>query len=289
MKEWFSSAELMLLNSMPTSVSGISRKAKRDNWKSRKASGGGRSLEYHVSNFDENIQLQLIESSEISDITEEDAKRLLSHLQYCKQSDRWAKEHNEKLRFENVNYRIKRIQDIIEQLSNRPINKKDSEYLSNRPTNKKDSEYLDPLNSIPIKNFVLLDFYDIEIRAGNSSLVIKEKQSDCFIFSRQFIENEIGVNTQNIFLMPVRGDSMAPTLKNQAIIIVSRIEEFSGDGVYVFRFDSQLMVKRLQFTKTGLNVVSDNTTYEPWQLSRDELSTENFQIIGEVVWSGQRM
>ena len=88
--------------------------------------------------------------------------------------------------------------------------------------------------------------------------------------------------------MPVRGDSMTPTLKNQALIMVNRIEDFAGDGIYVFRFDGQLMVKRLQFTKSGLSVVSDNTTYEPWELTRNEMTTVDFEIIGEVVWSGQR-
>ena len=90
--------------------------------------------------------------------------------------------------------------------------------------------------------------------------------------------------------MPVKGDSMVPTLKNQALVMVNQIAEFSGDGIYVFRFDGQLMVKRLQFTKRGLNVVSDNSTaYPSWELSRAELKTEDFEIIGEVVWSGQRM
>lgn len=89
--------------------------------------------------------------------------------------------------------------------------------------------------------------------------------------------------------MPVSGDSMIPTLKNQALIMVNRIEDFAGDRIYVFRFDGQLMVKRLQFTKTGLSVVSDNTTNEPWELTRNEMANVDFEIIGEVVWSGQRV
>lgn len=72
--------------------------------------------------------------------------------------------------------------------------------------------------------------------------------------------------------------------------MVHKVNEFIGDGIYVFRFDSQLMVKRLQFTKYGLKVVSDNATiYPAWELTRNELKTEDFEIIGEVIWSGQRM
>lgn len=71
--------------------------------------------------------------------------------------------------------------------------------------------------------------------------------------------------------------------------MVHKVDEFSGDGVYVFRFDGQLMVKRLQFMPKVIKVVSDNHTYENWELLKDDLKNEDFQIIGEVVWSGQRM
>ncbi|WP_253643683.1 S24 family peptidase [Vibrio splendidus] len=53
---------------------------------------------------------------------------------------------------------------------------------------------------------------------------------------------------------------MTPTQKNQASIMVNRIEDFAGNGIYVFRLDGQLMVKRLQFTRSDLNVVSNNKT-----------------------------
>ncbi len=111
--------------------------------------------------------------------------------------------------------------------------------------------------------YVELDFYDIEISAGSGALVVQENQPEGIAFSHTFISNEIGVKPSNIFLMPVRGDSMTPTLQNHALVMVNRIEDFTGDGIYVFRFDGQLMVKRLQFTKTGLSVVSDNATYKP--------------------------
>ncbi|MUK91662.1 transcriptional regulator [Aliivibrio fischeri] len=137
--------------------------------------------------------------------------------------------------------------------------------------------------------YIELDFYDVEVSAGSGALVVQENQPEGIAFSRNFITNEIGVRPNNIFLMPVRGDSMTPTLQNQAVIMVNRIEEFTGDGIYVFRFDGQLMVKRLQFTKAGLSIVSDNETYEKWELTRKEMTTFDFEIIGEVVWAGQKI
>ncbi|OEF17029.1 LexA family transcriptional regulator [Aliivibrio logei] len=137
--------------------------------------------------------------------------------------------------------------------------------------------------------YIELDFYDVEVSAGSGTLVVQEKQPEGIAFSSSFITNDIGVRPGNIFLMPVRGDSMIPTLQNQALIMVNRIEDFTGDGIYVFRFDGQLMVKRLQFTKTGLSIVSDNQTYKPWELTRKEMTTFDFEIIGEVVWAGQKV
>ncbi|MEZ9954282.1 S24 family peptidase [Vibrio splendidus] len=139
------------------------------------------------------------------------------------------------------------------------------------------------------KGYMTLDFYDVEVSAGHGALVEREEKSTEIVFSEEFISKSIGVNPNEVFLMPVRGDSMAPTLKNQALVMVHKVDEFSGDGIYVFRFDGQLMVKRLQFMPKVIKVVSDNPTYENWELLKDDLKNEDFQIIGEVVWSGQRV
>lgn len=53
MKEWFLSSDLMDLPGMPNSSAGISQKARREGWKSRKTKGMSRALEYHISSFDE--------------------------------------------------------------------------------------------------------------------------------------------------------------------------------------------------------------------------------------------
>lgn len=82
---------------------------------------------------------------------------------------------------------------------------------------------------------------------------------------------------------------MHPTLRNGRLMIVNRADQFSGDGIYVFRFDGQLMVRCLQFSKAGLSVVSDNETYKSWELDKHELASNDFESIGEVIWSGQRM
>lgn len=137
--------------------------------------------------------------------------------------------------------------------------------------------------------YLELKFFDIEVSAGHGALVEKEEESTAMVFSEKFLRQDLGYNPANVFLMPVRGDSMSPTLKNQSIVMVNRVDGFSTDGVYVFRFDGRLMVKRLQFLPNGIKVVSDNTAYEAWEISKSDMTGADFEIIGEVVWSGQRM
>lgn len=61
MREWFLSSELVGLDGMANSATGVSQKARRNNWINRKAPGEGRAFEYHISNFSENIIAQLNE------------------------------------------------------------------------------------------------------------------------------------------------------------------------------------------------------------------------------------
>ncbi|NOI30549.1 LexA family transcriptional regulator [Vibrio coralliilyticus] len=143
--------------------------------------------------------------------------------------------------------------------------------------------------SLTPKGYVELKFYDVEVSAGHGALIEKEEESNAMVFSEKFLRQDLGYNPNNIFLMPVRGDSMTPTLKNQSIVMVNRVDGFSTDGIYVFRYDGRLMVKRLQFLPNGIKVVSDNSAYEPWALSKEDVQGADFEIIGEVVWSGQRM
>ncbi|MBD1576275.1 S24 family peptidase [Vibrio sp. S11_S32] len=61
MREWFLTTELIQINGLPSSPQGFSQKAKRADWKSRKAKGKGTTLEYHISNFDDDVVAQLRE------------------------------------------------------------------------------------------------------------------------------------------------------------------------------------------------------------------------------------
>lgn len=51
-KEWFSSKELTSLDGLPSTIQGVNRKARIENWKSRKRQGvQGKAIEYHIDSL----------------------------------------------------------------------------------------------------------------------------------------------------------------------------------------------------------------------------------------------
>ena len=135
-----------------------------------------------------------------------------------------------------------------------------------------------------------LPFYEVKASAGDGLLVEAERQTHLISFKPEWLNKEIGVNPNDVFLMLVDGDSMYPTLKNGAMIMVNKHFNGLSDGVYVMRHEQNLLVKRLQMLPNGIiKVKSDNALYEPWEINKENLDGTDIEIIGRVVWSGQRM
>jgi transcriptional regulator with XRE-family HTH domain len=139
-------------------------------------------------------------------------------------------------------------------------------------------------------NHINLPFYEVKASAGDGVLVEAEKQTHLISFKPEWLNKEIGVNANDVFLMLVEGDSMYPTLKNGAMIMVNKHFNGLSDGIYVMRHEQNLLVKRLQMLPNGIiKVKSDNSLYEPWEINKENLDGTDIEIIGRVVWSGQRM
>lgn len=82
----------------------------------------------------------------------------------------------------------------------------------------------------------------------------------------------------SVMLINVRGDSMTGTLEPGDLIFVDTdVKYFDGDGIYVFDFNGDTFVKRLQKVKYELKVLSDNKTYETWALNQDEMNLLHVQ------------
>ena len=83
-------------------------------------------------------------------------------------------------------------------------------------------------------------------------------------------------------LISVKGDSMQGTIEPGDLVFVDqRIRHFDGDGIYVFTYDGDFYVKRLQKVKNNILVISDNPRYKEWSIGPDEQNSLN--IAGRVL------
>lgn len=93
-----------------------------------------------------------------------------------------------------------------------------------------------------------------------------------------------GRTSTGVKVINVRGDSMASTIEPGDLIFVDvNINEFDGDGIYVFGFDGKVYVKRLQMIPDQLLVISDNPKYREWNITKE--NEHRFHIFGKVLIS----
>ena len=149
--------------------------------------------------------------------------------------------------------------------------------------------YGDEKSNLPTDQ-IQIPFYEISASAGSGELVLSEEMNSLVSFDTNFLRNELHVDPKQTFLMLVRGDSMTPTLNNNAVMMVNREIDGFSDGIYVIRMDGSLIVKRLQVIPNGvIKVISDNKDYQTYEINKKDFESGDYELIGRVVWSGQRM
>lgn len=93
-----------------------------------------------------------------------------------------------------------------------------------------------------------------------------------------------GRTADQIKMLTVSGNSMAGTLKSGDLVFVDiSARQFTDDGIYVFAFNSNLHIKRLQMMKDRLLVLSDNEHYKEWYIEDDDF--DSFHIMAKVLAS----
>ena len=133
-------------------------------------------------------------------------------------------------------------------------------------------------------NTVRIDILDVEASAGNGAYLSPTEQGllsqefDLTFFRQQFGR----ADAKHLKLITVKGDSMAPTLESGDLLYVDISENyFAVDGLYVFTFDGQTFIKRLQKVGKEMLVISDNPTYKEWTFTQDD----DVFIHGRVIFS----
>lgn len=142
------------------------------------------------------------------------------------------------------------------------------------PTSSADDEY----HYVPY-------YRDIIASAGGGKFSDGVIGTDDFLAFRKEWINRTSLTAKDLVALNTDGDSMLPTIPENATILVDKSKNIAKDGrIYVVRIDDRLYVKRTQWIPTGgLRLISDNSAYESFDISRQELAHGNIQVYGQVI------
>ena len=99
-----------------------------------------------------------------------------------------------------------------------------------------------------------------------------------------------GVDVGSAKFLIARGPAMEPTIFDGDPLIVDATDQMADQvadgGVYAFRFEGQLLVKRLRYRHPTVFARSDNRSIYP---DEEVFETDSICIIGRVRWVGRRL
>lgn len=90
--------------------------------------------------------------------------------------------------------------------------------------------------------------------------------------------------TGNFFGLKIKGDSMEPKISENDVVIVRQQDDAeSGDIVIATINGNEATCKRLRKYRDGIELISNNPSYEPKFFSNEEIESKPVRIIGKVV------
>lgn len=129
----------------------------------------------------------------------------------------------------------------------------------------------------PDKDYAAIDLYDIDAAAGAGRVLDHEQIESTVYFERTLLE-ERGLNANTLLGARISGDAMADTLKDGDRVLID-LTQTKPDGVFLFRMNDELRIKRLQRATGGaLRILSDNARYASELVAPDAL--DSIHIIG---------
>lgn len=115
--------------------------------------------------------------------------------------------------------------------------------------------------------YISIPRMQIDVSAGSGLSVIDNSNEEPLIFSSAWLTRN-GINSGLCGVVRVRGDSMAPTVPDHALVLVHAGERtVERPGIYAFSEGDEAFIKRLTplgaDIRAGVAVTSDNPSYPP--------------------------
>lgn len=160
------------------------------------------------------------------------------------------------------------------------------EWLSDgREPMRNDGQRPEPKETEFESDFYRVEVLDVQASAGHGALLSNDVVETIRAIEYTTEQGRAlfgGRPATAIKMITVRGDSMEGTINpGDEIFVDMSINEFDGDGIYIFVFGRTLHVKRLQMRKNDLVVISDNPLYKEWMI--EEADEDQFYVIAKVL------
>ena len=130
---------------------------------------------------------------------------------------------------------------------------------------------------------------DVGAAAGAGAFERGERALGRIAFDPAWLRRIARGSPEQLSIIRVEGDSMAPTLADGDDILVDRGDgaERLRDGIYVLRLEGALVVKRLALGPAAgrVSIRSDNPAYPSWS----DCDPAGIEVVGRVVWTGRRL
>ncbi|MGE0180544.1 MAG: helix-turn-helix transcriptional regulator [Sphingomonas sp.] len=128
---------------------------------------------------------------------------------------------------------------------------------------------------------------EVRAAAGAGALDMGERPIAHIAFDPAWLRRVARGRPEDLSLIRVAGDSMAPTLADGDDILVDRGDGPARlrDGVYVLRLDGALAVKRIAVDAAAATIRSDN----PAWADLPPCPAAALDVLGRVVWTGRRL
>ena len=138
------------------------------------------------------------------------------------------------------------------------------------------------------REFDYVPVHGVSAGAGRGMDLEPKGETSRLAFRRDWLKQVTSAAVDQLALITVRGDSMAPTLIDGDTVLVDRSQRaVRRDGIFVIRHGGQLLVKRLQIDPgRGKVIVScDNRDYPPLA----PVDSKHIDVSGRVIWVGRRL
>lgn len=146
-----------------------------------------------------------------------------------------------------------------------------------------------PENDIHLANedYSLIARYDVNVSAGPGLVPTAEDEDGRLAFSRQWLSRH-HINPETAGLVKVKGESMAPTIPDGALVLVNCAEQFvEREGIFAFSRSGEAYIKRLvpvtrapDGRPTSMVIISDSGDFAPEAVSGEALN--EMRVVGRV-------